>query len=377
MKKVLITGGAGFIGSHLTDELIAHGYEVRILDNLIEQVHGKIGAKPDYLNKKAEFIEGDVRSIDDTANALRGIDAVFHFASFDGIGQSMYEIAEYTGVNNFGTAVLLEQIVQSRMNNSNESIKKIIVASSMSIYGEGLYKDVSGNFISNAERTSEQLKKNDWEIYDQEKNKLIPLPTPESKLPSLNSVYALSKFDQEKLFLMIGKAYSIPTVALRFFNVYGSRQALSNPYAGILAIFASRLMNNHPPLLFEDGNQKRDFVHVKDVVKACRAALESDEANGESINIGSGKIYTIEEIALKIADVLKKDIEPQITGQYRVGDIRHCFADISKAKFLLNYEPGISLDDGLIELSDWLQGRKAVDRVLLAKDELLARGLTD
>lgn len=369
-KRILITGGAGFIGSHLTDELLESGYSVRILDNLSEQVHGKNRQRPEYLNPDAELIIGDVRDPKVVQKALEGVDAVYHYAAMVGVGQSMYEIKEYTDVNNLGTAVLLEALIKS-------PVEKLIVASSMSIYGEGLYKDANGHIRAGMERSLAQLKKGQWEVYDNEGNILLPYPTPETKTPSLSSVYALSKYDQERLCLMVGKAYNIPTVALRFFNVYGTRQALSNPYTGVLAIFASRLLNDNPPLIFEDGYQKRDFVSVLDIARASRLALETPEAENEVFNIGSGNSYTIVEIAEKLADILGKGhLKAEINGKYRVGDIRHCFSDISKAKEILGYQPQISLEDGLKELSEWLQGQTAEDKVAEASKELAARGLT-
>jgi len=232
-KNVLITGGAGFIGSHLADELLNAGYNVRILDNLSEQVHGKNISTPGYLSEDVEVMVGDVRDPHKVRQALKGINAVYHYAAMVGVGQSMYEIKEYTDVNNVGTAVLLEAL-------SKNPVDKLVVASSMSIYGEGLYKDAAGNIKPGVERGLEQLKQGDWEMYDAGGNLLTPYPTPETKTPSLSSVYALSKYDQERMCLMIGKAYNIPTIALRFFNVYGTRQSLSNPYTGVVAIFASR-----------------------------------------------------------------------------------------------------------------------------------------
>lgn len=370
IKKVLITGGAGFIGSHLTDELLQSGYEVRVLDNLIPQVHGKNSEKPEYLNEDAELIIGDVRDPEKVKTALHGIDAVFHFAARVGVGQSMYDIKEYTDVNNTGTAVLLEALI-------NHPVQKLITASSMSIYGEGLYRNKEGEIIETASRSAEQLKNDEWEPKDTKGNALAPVPTPETKKPQLASVYALSKYDQECLSLMTGQAYEIPAVALRFFNVYGSRQALSNPYTGVLAIFASRLLNNKPPLIFEDGRQQRDFIHVKDVARACRLVLENTDISNEVFNIGSGNHYTVSEIAVKVRSALNKsDIEPEINGKYRVGDIRHCFADISKAQRLLNFSPQISLDEGMAELTEWLVNQIAEDHVEKATAELSKRGLT-
>lgn len=369
-KKILITGGAGFIGSHLTDELLQHGYAVRILDNLSEQVHGKDCSRPDYLHPDAELILGDVRDPRKVKEALKGVDAVYHYAAMVGVGQSMYEIKEYTDVNNLGTGVLLEAL-------SKNPVEKLIVASSMSIYGEGLYRDTTGNTQEGCERSLEQLRNGQWEVMDKFGNVLTPFPTPETKAPCLSSVYALSKYDQERLCLLIGKAYNIPTIALRFFNVYGTRQALSNPYTGVLAIFASRLLNDNPPLIFEDGYQKRDFVSVLDIARASRLALETPDSVDNVFNIGSGCAYTIAEIAEKMANVLGKEhIAAEINGKYRVGDIRHCFADITKADQVLGYEPQLTLEEGLTELAEWLEGQTAEDKVDEMSRELEARGLT-
>lgn len=369
-KKVLITGGAGFIGSHLCDELLSHGYEVRILDNLSPQVHGGIQKAPDYLNPEAEFMLGDVRNPFTMERALDSINAVFHFAAAVGVGQSMYEIERYTSVNNIGTAVLLEALTK-------KPVEKLIVASSMSIYGEGLYRNHEGTLINGADRSLAQLKEGRWELSDDKGSMLTPIPTPETKTPSLSSIYALSKYDQERMCLMTGRAYNIPTVALRFFNVFGTRQALSNPYTGVLAIFGSRYLNGNPPVIFEDGNQMRDFVSVYDIAQACRLALEVKEADGKVLNIGSGRPLRICEVAEKMAAVLGKDnLTPVIKGKYRVGDIRHCFADISLARNILGFEPRVTLEEGLIELSQWLSTQIAADQVDEATSELDRRGLT-
>lgn len=369
-KTVLITGGAGFIGSHLADELINKGYKVRALDNLSEQVHGKNAARPEYLNPQVELQIGDVRDSKAVDKALEGVDAVFHFAAMVGVGQSMYQIKDYTEVNNVGTAVLMEALM-------DKPVDKLVVASSMSIYGEGLYLDEEGNKRMDCERKLADLKNGKWEMYDKDGKILDPVPTPETKSPNLSSVYALSKYDQEKLSLILGKAYNIPTTAMRFFNVYGTRQALSNPYTGVLAIFASRLLNNNSPLIFEDGNQKRDFIHVKDVARACRLAMENSKADGEVLNVGSGNQYTIKEIADKLANVMgKTNIEAEVTGKYRVGDIRHCFADPSKIKEILDFEPQVKFEDGLYELAEWLKTQIATDNVSKASSELSSRGLT-
>ncbi|MGI9091268.1 MAG: NAD-dependent epimerase/dehydratase family protein [Gemmatimonadaceae bacterium] len=370
MGHILITGGAGFIGSHLADELLAGGHQVRALDNLSEQVHGPEAARPDYLSPDVELIVGDVRDRAAVRGALEGIDAVFHLAAAVGVGQSMYEVAHYTSVNNLGTAVLCEALIAN-------PVERFVVASSMSVYGEGLYRAPDGSICTDAARSVEQLRAGLWEPRNEDGEVLSPLVTPESKPPSLSSVYALSKFDQERMCLLVGRAYNIPTVALRFFNVYGPRQALSNPYTGALAIFASRLLNDNAPLIFEDGQQQRDFVSVSDVTQACRLALEVPAAADQVFNVGSGHHYSISSLAERMARTLAKpDVSPEVTGKYRVGDIRNCFADISRARQVLGYEPRVSIDDGIAELAEWLDGQIAYDRVDQASAELEARGLT-
>jgi dTDP-L-rhamnose 4-epimerase len=369
VKSILITGGAGFIGSHLADELLANGYEVRALDNLSEQVHGTGSTRPEYLDDRVELVVGDVRDPEAVREALDGVDAVFHFAAAVGVGQSMYEIAEYVDVNCRGTAVLLEELIK-------QPVKKLVAASSMSIYGEGFYRASDGSIISNACRELEAIKEGKWEVMDGRGQAAVPLPTAETKEPSLSSVYALTKYDQEKMCLMTGRAYNIPTVAMRFFNVYGPRQASSNPYTGVLAIFSARFLNGRPPLIYEDGLQRRDFVSVHDIARACRMALESGSADYLSFNVGSGRSYTILEIAERLSKVFDVDISPEVVGKYRVGDIRHCFADIGLAERVLGYTPSVTLDDGLDELRGWLEGRVAHDRVAEASAELAGRGLT-
>ena len=368
-RRILITGGAGFIGSHLADQLLSVGYEVRALDNLSPQVHGEGGARPEYLSPDVELIIGDMRDSAAVRKALQGVDAVYHLAAAVGVGQSMYEVANYTSINNLGTAVLLEALIE-------RPVEKLIVASSMSIYGEGSYLRSDGKPGVAVQRTREQLKAGDWDAYDAAGEKLAPVPTPESKQPDAWSVYALSKFDQERLCLILGEAYNIPTVALRFFNAYGPRQALSNPYTGVLAIFASRYLSGRPPVVFEDGYQRRDFVSVHDVARACWLALETPEAAGQVFNVGSGSPVTIREVAESIARVMgRTDLPPEISGRYRAGDIRHCFADISRAREVLGYEPQVTCEEGLSELAAWLDGQAAVDRTAEAQAQLVERGL--
>jgi len=366
-RVVLITGGAGFIGSHLADELLVHGYGVRALDSLLDQVHDGNG-RPEYLHPDVDLIEGDICDADVVRRALRGVDSVVHFAARVGVGQSMYQIADYANANTTGTAVLLEAIL-------DRPVRKLLVASSMSVYGEGLYVDGDGHPAAAAERSRAQLERGEWDPRGVNGEPLAPVPTPETKQPALTSVYALTKYDQERLCLIFGQAYNVPTVALRFFNVYGTRQALSNPYTGVLAIFASRFLNDRPPLVFEDGEQRRDFVNVFDVARACRLALELDAADGQALNVGSGESVTVTGIARKLAHVLDVEIEPEVTGKYRAGDIRHCFADITLARELLGFEPTVRFEEGIAELAEWLATQAAEDRVDHATGELVARGL--
>jgi dTDP-L-rhamnose 4-epimerase len=372
-RKILITGGAGFIASHLADLLVGQGYEVRALDNLDPQIHGPDREPPEYLNEDVELLVGDVRDPAAVRRALDGVDAVFHFAARVGVGQSMYEVADYTDVNNRGTTILLEAMIERAR---TKAFDRLVVASSMSIYGEGLYQNADGKLVGTAERSIEQLRQGRFDPTDAEGRPLNPIPTPETKTPSLMSVYALSKYDQERLCLLIGGAYGIPTVALRFFNVYGPRQALSNPYSGVLAIFASRLLNRKPPLIFEDGRQRRDFVHVGDIAQACRLALEVDGAVGRAFNIGSGQTVSVREVGRRLADTIGVDIDPEITGDCRLGDIRHCFPDISEAQAHLGYQPRMRLDAGIEELAVWLEGKIAIDRVVEAREALAMRSLT-
>jgi dTDP-L-rhamnose 4-epimerase len=362
-QSILVTGGAGFIGSHLADRLLAAGHRVRALDNLTPQVHGG-KPRPDYLADDVELVVGDVRDRDAVRRALDGVDSVVHLAARVGVGQSMYEIADYTLENSGGTAVLLEALL-------DHPVRKLVVASSMSIYGEGLYQPAQP-----APRTREQLERDEWEPRGPDGEELRPVATPEWKQPELASVYALTKYDQERLCLVFGTAYGIPTVALRLFNVYGTRQSLSNPYTGVLAIFASRLLNGNPPLVFEDGEQRRDFVSVHDIARAFELALETSGADGRSVNIGSGESVTVLEIADKLARTLGVDVAPQITGNYRVGDIRHCFADITLARDALGFAPTQRLEDGMAEIASWLEGQVAADHVDRAAEELRSRGLT-
>jgi dTDP-L-rhamnose 4-epimerase len=368
MTRVLITGGAGFIGSHTSDVLLEAGYRVRLLDNLTAQVHGPSEKPPAYLNPEAELMVGDVTDPAAMERALRGVDYVLHLASSVGVGQSMYDMVSYVQNNEVGTATLLEALAK-------HPCARLVVASSMSVYGEGLCRDVSKQIVYPAERSVQQLRSARWELEDENGQQLIPVPTPETKPASLSSVYALNKFAQERLCLMVGKAYGIPVAALRFFNVYGPRQALSNPYTGVLAIFAARLLNGRSPMVFEDGRQRRDFVHVRDVADACRLALES-QSNGEVFNVGSGQSRSILSVASDLAEVMdRSDLAPRVTGKYRAGDIRHCFADIEKSCELLKFSPRMDFKRALEDFASYLADQIADDQVERATEELASRGL--
>lgn len=368
-EKVLITGGAGFIGSHVADVLLEAGYSVRILDNLAEQVHGPDAQRPGYLASEPELIVGDIQDREAVRDALCGVDSVIHLASVVGVGQSMYDVARYVAVNEGGTAVLLEALAE-------KPVRRLVVASSMSIYGEGAARTIEGNLVEPEERSREQMQRGIWDCLDNEGRPLEPIPTAEHKRPALSSVYALNKYAQERMCLMLGRAYGIETTALRFFNVYGPRQALSNPYTGLLAIFASRLLNGNAPLIFEDGEQRRDFVHVRDVARACVLALQAREAPGEVFNVGSGQSRSVNEVAAAISRAMNRNsIAPMITHKYRFGDIRNCFADIAKAERLLGFRPEVSFEAGLVELAEYLSTQQAVDRVEETAADLAARGL--
>ncbi len=369
-KRILVTGGAGFVGSHLVDALVREGHKVRVFDNLTEQVHGD-GA-PAYLNPDVEFHRADMRDIDALRKAVEQIDIIFHLAAAVGVGQSMYEISRYMDVNTQGNANLLQALLDSKL-----KLEKLIVASSMSIYGEGQYRCGEHGNMAPAPRPIQQLKEKKWEVACPVCGaSLMPVATTEDKPLQCTSIYALSKKDQEEMTLLFGRTYDLPVVAMRYFNIYGTRQALSNPYTGVAAIFGSRLLNNKAPMIFEDGEQMRDFVSVHDVVQANMLAMERRDANGMALNIGSGRAITIADVAALLAGELEKDVIPEITGKYRAGDIRHCYADISLARNVLGYTPKYDFRDGVGELVGWLRSQTAVDRVSEAAQQLSAFGLT-
>ena len=364
-QRFLITGGMGFIGQALCRELLAKGCEVRVIDSLVEQVHGDNAARApssDY-----EFIHADLRDHDAMKRALSGVDGVFHLAAEVGVGQSMYEIERYVGANEGGTATLLQALI-------DHPVERIVVASSMSVYGEGLYRTRSGEIVEDARRDPERMRAGLWETM-RDGEELTPVPTDEGKRTNLASIYALTKYAQEQAVMIAAPAYGMQAVALRLFNVFGPGQALSNPYTGVLANFCSRLIAGSPPMIFEDGEQKRDFVHVDDVARAFRLAMETGAANREIINIGSGRSYTIRQVAQETAQALGRDLEPEILNKARIGDVRHCFADIAKARELLGFSPTRSLQDALPELADWVASQTAVDRGAEMRRQLETRGL--
>lgn len=370
--KILVTGGAGFVGSHLVDALLERGHEVRVLDSLEPQVHGGERARPAHLHPDCELRVGDVRDRDSVDRALEGVEAVFHQAAAVGVGQSMYEIERYVSMNSLGAAVLLEAAVARR-----DRIRKLVVASSMSIYGEGAYRTREGAVVHPSERAAEALEARRWELEDAATGApLEPAPTPESKPLVPTSIYAVTKRDHEEMSLAVGSAYGIPTTALRYFNIYGTRQSLSNPYTGVMAIFSSRLLNGRRPLVFEDGLQSRDFVHVSDVVRANLLALESEAASGRVYNVGTGRATPILRVAELLARELGVEAPPEVVGQYRAGDIRHCYADIERIRSELGYAPKVELEEGMRELLEWLRSQEADDRVEEAARELEKRGLT-
>ena len=367
--RILVTGGAGFIGSHLVDALVREGHTVRVLDNFEPQVHQD--HRPDYLNAQAEYLEGDVRDREVVRRALQGVEILFHQASVVGVGQSMYQIEKYVSANVLGTGVLLDVIV-----NDHVPLKKLIVASSMSIYGEGQYGCPACGPVAPSLRSTAQLGAHDWEMHcPQCQQRVSPQPTSERKPLMPTSVYAVSKRDQEELCLSVGRSYQIPTVALRYFNAYGPRQALSNPYTGVCAIFSSRVKNHHRPIVFEDGAQTRDFIHVQDIVRANLLVMADRRADDDVFNVGTGHAVSIAEIGRLLAQLYRVPVEPDITLKFRAGDIRHCYADVSKLQ-ALGFPPGMALEAGLRDLVAWGQAVEADDRVEEAAKELETRGLT-
>jgi len=356
MDKVLVTGGAGFIGSHIVDLLIGEGFKVYVLDNLEEQVHQGRKGPPDYLNPKAEFIYGDVKDKKIVDKLVAQVDAVIHESALVGVGQSMYQVDRYVMNNDVSSAVLLQSVIEHR-----ERIKKLVVASSMSIYGEGRYICPKCGAVSPRTRKKEQLEKRRWELECEGCGSILkPAPTDEAKPTICESVYAITKKTSEELFLVIGETYQIPTVAFRYFNVYGPRQALSNPYTGLLAITASRVVNAKPPIIFEDGNQTRDFVNVKDVARANLLALKWQGPGQVVLNVGTGRALSVNQVVNQVVAGLNGKESPQVTGMFRAGDIRHCYADTRSAEEVLGFKAEVKFEEGILEFLDWVKEEEGV-----------------
>ena len=372
IRDILVTGGAGYIGSHLVDALVARDYHVTVLDNLEPQVH-RSDTWPSYANPKAKYVRGDVRDRSVFEPLVVRSQAVVHFGAAVSVGQSMYQVDRYVDVNTRGTALLLDILV-----NAKHAVEKVIVASSIGVYGEGAYECANHGIVAPTIRSEQQLAMRDWEQRCPHCSTHVrSIPTPEDKALYRDNIYSMTKYHQEEMVLLIGKTYGIASVAPRFFNVYGPRQSLSNPYAGVAAIWLSRLLNGKQPIVFEDGGQLRDFVSIHDVVDCLVLMLEKPGADYLPVNIGSGETVTILDIAKLLARLLGSSIEPQITQTGRKFDIRHNTADISRARQTLGYAPHISLEEGFAELIDWAKTTPdvAVDFFDRALQELQDKGL--
>lgn len=354
MKKILITGGAGFIGSRLANRLLEKGYEMVVLDNLSKQIHGETPETSELylaIKDKVEFIKGDVRNLQDWEKSIQGCDAVVHLAAETGTGQSMYEVSKYVDVNINATSLFLDYLV-----NQKHTIKKVVVASSRAVYGEGSYIDSNGSIVYPEARLESDMDKG---IFEPQKNgkSLQVVATKESAPFKPQSVYGITKQVQEQLVLNVCSSINIPAVALRFQNVYGPGQSLKNPYTGILSIFSTLIHNQNPINIFEDGLESRDFVYIDDVVSSIVLSLESDKANGKSYNVGTGVATNVIEVADALQDLYGKMVPTQVTGNYRKGDIRHNFADMSSIKRDLNFEAKIDFKNGLKHFTDWVSNQ--------------------
>jgi dTDP-L-rhamnose 4-epimerase len=369
VSAILVTGGAGFVGSHLVDALLARGERVRVLDNLDPLAHSD--GRPRHLDPEAELIVGDLADPAAVERALRDVDRVFHLGGVVGNGESMINVRRAVDANAGGTATLLEGVLSRR-----DRIKRVVAASSMVVYGEGAYECRGHGRLSPGPRSAAQLARREWEPRCPTcGNALAPVPTREDDPLRPLSVYGITKRDQEELVLVLGRAYGLETVALRYLNIYGPRQALANPYTGVAAIFAARVLAGRPPRIFEDGGQLRDLVHVSDVVRATLAAMRAPDASGAAVNVASGRRVSVIEIARLVAEVLGSEVEPEISGEYRTGDIRHCFADTTKARELLGFEASRELGEGMPELAEWVSRQEVEERGDEALAGLRARGL--
>jgi dTDP-L-rhamnose 4-epimerase len=377
MKKILITGGAGFIGSNLALTLINKGYTIRVLDNLSPQIHGNFPEQTSPLYQsiigKTEFVYGTVTSKEDWIRAIEGQDAIIHLAAETGTGQSMYQIQHYCDVNIGGTAIMLDLLA-----NTENTIRKIIITSSRAIYGEGKYECKDHGTVFPESRNDKDMQIGDFECKCPNCNQSVKLlPTTEDSRINPSSIYGITKQSQEQMVLTIGKALRIPAVAFRYQNVYGPGQSLSNPYTGILSIFSNLLLNGRNINVFEDGKESRDFVYIDDVVAATILGLENDYANFEVFNVGADKAIDVHTIAEFLRSVYNSSSEITITGNYRIGDIRHNFADISKAKKLLGYEPAVNFDMGIHKFIEWVKTtpKNDIDNYENSLHEMKIKGL--
>ncbi|WHY00003.1 SDR family NAD(P)-dependent oxidoreductase [Neobacillus sp. DY30] len=375
LKNVLITGGAGFIGSSLALKLLDKGYEVTVLDNLSPQIHGEDGISSELFLKirdKVTFIKGDVVNSDDWRKALKGQDVVVHLAAETGTGQSMYEINKYIDVNVKGTSNLLDILT-----NEEHQVKKIVVAASRAIYGEGMYHCTEHGTVYPVERTEADMSKGDFEVKCPICNRDVEVmaTTEETKIHP-TSVYGITKQVQEQMCMVVGKSLNIPVVGYRYQNVYGPGQSLKNPYTGILSIFSTIIKNNNNINIFEDGLESRDFVFIDDIVDATILGIEKEEANFESFNVGTGVPTTVIEVANVLKEKYQSDTEIQISGNFRLGDIRHNFADLTKIKEKLGFTPKVSFEEGISKFVDWVNQQEVVeDRYQKSIEEMKKKGL--
>ena len=360
-KRALVTGGAGLIGSHIVDLLVREGWKVRILDNLEPNTHKR--GKPNWINPKAEFVEGDLRDRETITAALDKIDIVFHQAAYGGY---MPEISKYVHVNSLGTAQMLEVIREK-----NLPIRKIIVASSQAVYSEGAGICPKHNLVFPSVRPVEQLRRADWQVHCPICGEITKsAPTPENAPVGGETVYGLTKVDQEKLVLLWGKQIGIPTVALRYSCTYGPRQSIFNPYTGVIAIFCTRLLNNLPPVLYEDGEQTRDFSFVEDISRANLLAAETDKLDGFAVNVGSGKGVAIRKVAEILAALLKIDIKPEARGEFRPGEMRHLTSDTTKVR-AAGYKPQVELEEGIARYIEWIRAQTDIRDYFSEAEEIL------
>lgn len=361
-----MTGGAGLIGSHVTDLLVREGWSVRVLDNLEPNTHRQ--GKPAWVNGRAEFVRGDVSDRETVRAALADVDVVFHQAAYGGY---MPEIAKYVHVNSYGTALLLETI-----RDENLPVKKVVVASSQAVYSEGAGRCDEHGIVFPPVRPVEQLRAGDFSVHCPACDKpTASVPTPERAPVGGETVYALSKVDQERLVLMWGRQTGVPTVALRYSCTYGPRQSIFNPYTGVIAIFCTRLLNDQPPVLYEDGEQTRDFSFVEDIARANLLAATSDKLDGLPVNVGSGRPVTIRRVAELVSDALNVRLEPVARGEFRPGEMRHLISDTTLAR-AAGYEPQVDLADGISRYIEWIKGQMDVrDYFAAAEQSLRAKGI--